>query len=235
MNKLNKGRVLGVAAVTLAAVSLIGVGFASWIVEGIVPSDVNKNVTVSVGDVTDKRVLLEGLSGDDVISFDCDGTVGNPIQSSKNEQGVAQNLDDRVFSVKYKLTPKDTSLSSLPVSVKVSVTLSGEFIEWMYKNTGYVTLGLDTNTDADFDLGAYDSSTKTVVATMTSGTNTKMNDFSEIVFKFGWGTKFGGKNPAQLKENEFSQSFTVDQVVQDLGILKTNANTKKINAVISAA
>ena len=115
MKTLNKSKIVGVAAVSLAAVSLIGVGFASWVISGISSPVSSDNVTVTVGDVTDNRVDLAIVKEncDTVVKFECDGTTGNPIQSNGG------NLQDLNFAIGYSLNPKDTKLfNTLSASVK---------------------------------------------------------------------------------------------------------------------
>ena len=225
MKNLNKSKIVGVAAVSLAAVSLIGVGFASWVISGISSPVSSGNVTVTVGDVTDNRVDLAIVKEncDTVVKFECDGTTGNPIQSNGG------NLQDLDFAIGYSLNPKDTTLVNLPVSVTVRITLGGTFIEWMNSNTGYVSLNCSKD---GFTLGAYDVESKTMTCTMNSATTTKGSN--TVGFSFTWGTKFKGTNPAALSATEIEGLGGIETVLQSLKDLKA-ANSKVISAVVSAA
>ncbi|MDY4549822.1 MAG: hypothetical protein SPG76_03295 [Candidatus Enterosoma sp.] len=225
MKNLNKSKIVGVAAVSLAAVSLIGVGFASWVISGISSPVSSDNVIVTVGDVTDNRVDLAIVSEscDTVVKFECDGTTGNPIQSS------GENLQDLNFAIGYSLNPKDTKLVNLPVPVTVSITLGGTFIEWMNSNTGYVSLSCSTK---GFTLGTYNEESKTMTCAMNSATTTKGSN--TVNFSFAWGTKFKGTNPAALSSEEINSLGGIETVLQSLKNLKA-ANSKVISAVVSAA
>ena len=50
MNKFNKGKLLGVVAASLSAVSLMGVGFATWII-GFEKTDAQGDVSISADKV----------------------------------------------------------------------------------------------------------------------------------------------------------------------------------------
>lgn len=225
MKNLNKSKIVGVAAVSLAAVSLIGVGFASWVITGISSPVSSDNVTVTVGDVTDHRVDLAIVreNCDTVVKFECNGTTGNPIQSSGG------NLQDLDFAIGYSLNPKDISLENLPVPVTVSITLGGTFIEWMNSNTGYVSLNCSKD---GFKLGTYNDSSKTMTCTMNSATTNKGSN--TVTFSFKWGDKFKNKNPADLSSTELESLGGIDTVLKSLKDLKA-ASSKLISAVVSAA
>ena len=57
MNKFNKGKLLGVVAASLSAVSLMGVGFATWII-GIQKKDVEQNITITADTVEYKSLKV---------------------------------------------------------------------------------------------------------------------------------------------------------------------------------
>ena len=57
MNKFNKGKLLGVVAASLSAVSLMGVGFATWII-GAQKTDVEQNITITADTVEYKSLKV---------------------------------------------------------------------------------------------------------------------------------------------------------------------------------
>ncbi len=57
MNKFNKGKLIGVVAASLSAVSLMGVGFATWVI-GIQKTETNGNINITADDVKYKALTL---------------------------------------------------------------------------------------------------------------------------------------------------------------------------------
>ena len=57
MNKFNKGKLIGVVAASLSAVSLMGVGFATWII-GIQKTTTDGDVLLSADDVKYKALTI---------------------------------------------------------------------------------------------------------------------------------------------------------------------------------
>lgn len=57
MNKFNKGKLLGVVAASLSAVSLMGVGFATWII-GAQKTDVDQGISITADTVEYKSLKI---------------------------------------------------------------------------------------------------------------------------------------------------------------------------------
>ena len=110
MKNLNRSKIVGVAAVSLAAVSLIGVGFASWIVGGITGTPTSGQVTVAVGTVKDNRINFSASGVETAINFDCNSNKANPIKASYEG---SQAPEDLFFSLKYSLSSIDCIRISL--------------------------------------------------------------------------------------------------------------------------
>lgn len=225
MKNLNRSRIVGVAAVSLAAVSLIGVGFASWVVGGVTSTATPGQIDVQVGDVTDNRITF-GASGDDTaINFDCNSNKANPIKASYEGSKAPEDLS---FSLKYSLSSThNPEASNLPVSVTVTVELTGDFITFMGNNPTLVSLGTPT-TDFTQNGSGY-TYTKTVTTKTTN---------EAITFTFKWGSAFLEKNPADITQAEFndpSKGITISDVLDQLQTLKTAAKSKAITATISAS
>ena len=223
MKTLNKSKIVGVAAVSLAAVSLIGVGFANWIVGGITGAPTSGQVTVAVGEVTDNRITF-GASGDNVdLSFDCNGTQTNPFKSSQ-----ATTLEDLSFSIKYSLaSTADESATNLPVNVNVRIQLSGSFIDFMNEHLTYVSL----TTPKGFTKSDTGYTYTTTTPISTKQTNTVVN------FSFTWGDAFLNVNPAEITQDQFNnndKSVTITSVKDALVQLKAASGSEVITATVSA-
>ncbi|MDY3725986.1 MAG: hypothetical protein SOZ75_03925 [Candidatus Enterosoma sp.] len=222
MKKMNKSKVVGVAAVSLAAVSLIGVGFANWIVGGITGTPTSGQVTVAVGEVTDNRIDFSA-SGDNVdLSFDCNGKKTNPFKSSEDTK-----LEDLSFSIKYSLaSTADESASKLPVPVNVKIELSGPFMTFMDSHSTYVSL---TTPDG------FTKSETGYTYTTTNSISTKQTD-TKVIFTFGWGSAFLTVNPADITQEQFdaNNGVTITSVKEALVALKGAAGPNVITAKVSA-
>ena len=57
MNKFNKGKLIGVVAASLSAVSLMGVGFATWIIGTRTTTD-NNDISIVADDVQYKSLKV---------------------------------------------------------------------------------------------------------------------------------------------------------------------------------
>lgn len=75
MNKFNKGKLTGIIAASLSAVSLIGVGFASWVI-GIQKTETNGNIAIKADDVKYKALTLSVDFGDGITLAEASSTKG---------------------------------------------------------------------------------------------------------------------------------------------------------------
>lgn len=206
MNKFNKGKLIGVVAASLSAVSLMGVGFASWIITGNDPVDVG-NITVEVGDVIDNRItiteakVVQGASG---IKFDAvtpTSAVTKPLLTASN--GSTQNLS---FKLSYKVTNgTDTNGFKIKTYIKAaegknlpdfSTAVAKKYIE-MPANLGLTSENAATALTKE--KGAPKTATGTGVDPAVTGTAGVYT--VEQTFTFSWGEAFAKANPTYLTEN----------------------------------
>lgn len=200
MKTLNKSKIVGVAAVSLAAVSLIGVGFASWVVEGITVTNKDQTVTVEVGTITDNRVNFTAGSENSKVAFESNGTDGAVLKGTGN-------LQDLNFSVWYTATSKDFFTSK---DLKITLTFSGDLVTLLSRQETeqkYLTLSCTsgwTKTN-EFEY------TKTI---------TKAVDPKETIdFTFAWGKFFGEQNPSAT-----ATTSNVSSYIEALDILRTKTS-----------
>ena len=100
MNKFNKGKLIGFVAASLSAVSLMGVGFASWVLTGTNDMGTTGNITVNVGDVEDKRVLIQSAMVDtdnNTVAFDANSDGSGDLGIG----GTGNQAEDRTFALTY--------------------------------------------------------------------------------------------------------------------------------------
>lgn len=186
MKNLNKSKIVGVAAVSLAAVSLIGVGFASWVISGITnPTVGEESVSVTVGEVIDNRATIEASMdpSNSTLCFDAKKTdKSGAIQHTGETAG-----EDLTFAIKVKTN----KIESGNISVKAAI-----------KN--YDTCTLKTAIDSGYLTGPAISSNPTVTLTGTAQTVTTLTSTAEVTltFSLGWGDKFGGYNPSEYEDHK---------------------------------
>lgn len=214
-----KSKTLGILIASMASVALMGAGFSSWVVSGTIDSAEASNVTVTVADVVDSRIVMTaGLASEDKLVFDCGG---------KTSGGV--------FSV-----GKDSANEDLTVTVRVTLTAKGEAGKNTDVNVGWnVTLPESVSGLAVWSSVTYNETVKTgagdYFALSTGATGTATYD---LVFAFGWGADFNHQNPVELTSAVITDTLKtdVDAIVTKLGNLKTEmAKTGAVKIDIKAA
>lgn len=208
MKNLNRSKIVGVAAVSLAAVSLIGVGFASWIVEGINVTNKDQTVSVTVGEITDNRVNFNAGSDDPDVAFESNGTDGAVLKGTEDKQ-------DLEFSVWYTATSKDFFKSK---KLKITLTFSGDLVTLLSSSEASNYLVLSTSAPGWTQTSNKFEYTKTI----TEAVDTK----ETINFTFAWGSFFGGQNP--------SATATTSNVSSYISALDSLRNNKSLTGTFTA-
>ena len=201
MKTLNKSKIVGIAAVSLAAVSLIGVGFASWVITGIKATTGSPEVSVTVGKVEDKRATITATVVNGSLCFDAPTTdKTGPIIY---EEGTAG--EDLEFS--FTVSADQVVGGTIDVKAAIEGYTTSDGIGKAI-NDGYLTAPkLKNSSSSDVLLGASAVKIGTLTSSSTSAT---------YEFEFGWGTtKFGGINPS-LHANDSN----VKDVLKDLNAFK---------------
>lgn len=204
MNKLNKGKLLGIVAAGLSTVSLLGVGFAAWVINGGDKKDTG-SIQITVADTVDHSITFGSVSvSEPAISFDAkmDDKTG-PIT------GNGKNDEDLNFSIEYTLTCADKSKfggvkAYMTIADATSENTAGKALaDAISAPNNYLIAPLSTS-DAD----------KTTIASNLTSTTEDTNDgltnkkYSTTVtgtgptytfttvFSFNWGNAFGNQNPS---------------------------------------
>ena len=196
MKRIRKNRVLTYSLLGVFALSLVGVGFAAWTFTGLVGD--KALVSVTVGDVIDKVLVVEAKVTDGNVSFDNLKDGSTDVKNDPNG-----GTEDLSFAIEYTLTSTVSLFdeSSGNARFKIDVVFD-EDTKNAYKNafdqenkqfidTSCLNgFSFETKSGTSIDSGANVVSTiayseKNTVATVTS------------TFNFKRGSYFGGKNPAQ--------------------------------------
>ena len=201
MKRIRKNRVLTYSLLGVFALSLVGVGFAAWTFTGFVGDEAL--VTVKVGDVIDKVLVVDAEVTDGNVSFD---NLKSGTTDVKNDPNGG--TEDLSFAIEYTLTST--------VSLFDEKTGKGKFI---------IDIAFDENTINAYK-NVFDQENKQFIDTSClNGFNFETknvksidsvpNVVSEIAysenntvatvtstFSFKWGSYFGNKNPAESTTND---------------------------------
>ena len=256
-SKMNKIIMWGLIAT--ASVSLASVGFASWVINTVVPAKSN-DMNITVGAVSDKSITATAvevdIGGKTGLSFDnlADGTVGSKIQ---NGDGKAEKLS---FAIKTTLTIDKvanfqgllTSLSftfndALDAAVKdkyITMPFATITTEPSTTNKQVITFTADTSTtnqatvtyspNNNVNAGITNGGTITF-PTPVEGTNTKLE--ITTTFTCGWGSKFNNDNPGKLTfdatDDIDAGKITKETFQSYIDGLRTALTGKKLNVTVT--
>lgn len=231
--KIKHNKILTYSMLGLAAVSLVGVAFSSWLVQEIQGAKV-QNITVSVADVQDKSLIITDAkvdASDSTFLFDAaeDDTTG-PIIYTGNTGG-----EDLTFGITFKaekaLNAEGTAAADHfgGVYVKWEVTDddAGRALKSAITENYIVSPLSDSNVALpEFTIGS--ASGTNVEVTYEADTVTKTTLNVSVTFSFAWGSKTGGQNPGEYATDP-ATTQTALQVLNDL----QDANNAKFNIVLT--
>lgn len=203
MNKFNKGKLLGIVAAGLSTVSLMGVGFAAWVIKETSDNIDAGNISVTIGNVQDKRVVFDGdpLLTDSTLVFDADAskTKGNLVEAS------AGSTEDMSFVVKYKVKAYTEAITSgWEVKAKLVDNAYDDLATAVSEQCiAYPTASkaLDLTDKVIFDKGMASGTTEGITVTPTNGTGFSTYEVTQK-FTFTWGAAFNKVNPVQVNEGQ---------------------------------
>ena len=232
------------AILGLTAVSLIGIGFSSWIINAFTEDSINKNVTVTAGDFDDKRFDFKVTSESDLtIKFDSLSTGDSDvIKGSGNEENLdfsftcsinksaSISTDLAGIYVKFSDTTGETDkINDLVTADIIQTPISfGENLSDPTNGTyGYLLIpgGNFTNLKTAEDL--YDEPADTNNKKYTCTIKDSGDTYSiEITFNFAWGSAFGYENPTNVSSTDSHYGSTISglktlDAADDLGLTVT--------------
>ena len=242
MNKVTKTKIITCSLLGLASVSLFSVAFSAFIVTNDQLTATSENLTVTVGDVSNKSITLSKITiTDGKIAFEPkdNDTTGPIIYDGKN-------AEDLTFSFSFTIE------NVLDSEGKWGDRLGGVYIKWdqvdgkPFDNcidSWYITApklnGDGTPITAEDEQVLFTASAGGEIASSTNGVtidrvDTTSNVKVTVNYAFGWGTKFNGQNPA-----EYATDLNYTTVMSDITAFKsalTNPNfTITIDAFLATA
>ncbi len=244
MNKFNKGKTVGIVAASLAAVSLIGVGFSTWIIN-TTNTATTDSITVTVAETKDISVVISDAkvsTDDNSVKFDADATkhgkVTNPLLSC--ETGDAEDLS---FTLTYKVTVGvDAAKWEIKAGIDdTSAGANGKFTTAVTTRK-YIdlpnTLGLITGTNANGSQVCLNQSSTTgsngLTFTVDNTTDKTKNIYTVTQkFDFSWGLAFANKNPVEVTANDaiYPQDGTDGTTTVAATLENLTANTKAMKSL----
>lgn len=251
MNKLNKGKKIGIVSACLASVALIGVGFSSWVI-GFQNKETNGEVTVSADDVKYKALTLSAevaknntlyLAGKSASS-----TTNGPISF---ERGNDNKEEDLSVSVTFTITVgKDFTVSDLQ-SISFTFDNDSKYVDNAVATEGNKLTSIHTGnnltyleapeTISNLNFNDTTSSEGFNLDQSTKDSNLKKYTMTKTL-DFHWGTFFKtstvagsyGVNPVDYYASVLTGESLTEQNIQSAGeeleAMKTKYDgTKKIN------
>lgn len=261
MNKFNKGKIIGVVAASLSAVSLMGVGFATWVITGETSATTNDNITVGVAEVQDNRIEITSarvVGENSGLRFDGDhnkraasngviscGDTDTEQLSFKIQYTVTANNITKGFKVKAYIndatgdTDSTTASARFQVAENTNKFITMPTILGFAKSTAKEALSFTANGTAPTSSNA--SGNSDTIVKKESATNSW--DVTQT-FTFGWGLAFNNDNPVALVKNtkiynhnnitesNKMEDATTDLVKTLLAEAKTSLNDQKFKVVL---
>lgn len=239
MNKFNKGKFIGIVAASLSAVSLMGVGFATWVI-GYQNKETSGDVTIDVDDIHYKSLKIgveftkniklgETGTKTNYDSFNFDGT--NPgdltavakITFTLGKDFIANDFD--FTKINLSIVPSGTGENQagegytdnnvLDTNVKLDKRTNKKGLTY-FESPENISI---SSTELHFETAVASGKNKTIVV-----------ENKEI--KFTWGSMFGGKSPVAFynemlntpTDDEDKETF-VEQASEEMSLMKSQYAT----------
>lgn len=243
MNKFNKGKLTGIIAASLSAVSLMGVGFASWVI-GIQKTETNGNIAITADDVKYKALTLSVDFGPGItLAEEASSTPGN-FGSDGATKPVMTINPTFTFTFGKDFEAKDYKFNQIKLEIVAATegfvdnkvdTKNGDVVKFTRTATPLTYFELTTTT---IDLTATELDFANITTPENSLTKQKVVNNKSITFNWGnmFTTTAGTANPIAYynegiakKTTETEQKTYMEEAYAELDRMHTkysNANMK---------
>lgn len=225
MNKFNKGKLVGIVAASLSAVSLMGVGFASWVINSTKSTDTN-DITVNVADVLDNKVTIETANlKDSTIQFDANSNTSGGLLTAQGttedlefsiNYTIKNNIKENKFKVFAYITDEAKQTAFTTAVVTNKLIKMPDCLNITKRNDEYSNM----TAALTFDGEHIPTGTGAVIEEAAVGTTYNVTQ----TFKFQWGLAFANKNPVEV-----ASSDDIHEVGSSTETTKATANILKAN------
>lgn len=228
------------AILGLTAVSLIGIGFSSWIINASTENSINKNVTVTAGSVDEEKFDFKVTNvSDGEIKFDSLKTGDSDVISGSGDEEDLEfsfecsinklpSISDDLAGIYVKFSDtegKTSEINELVSSniIQTPISFGDDSSDTTNGKYGYSLIaGDDFNTPLDAVEATYDNpaGTKKYTCTITD----KGDTYSIVItFNFAWGSAFGYENPTNVSSTDDHYESTINglktlDAADDLGL-----------------
>ncbi len=237
MNKFNKGKTIGIVAASLAAVSVFGIGFSTWIINTTTNKVETSDITVVVADTKDISVIISNAKvseSDNSVKFDADEEKMNKATDHLLSCSSGDK-EDLSFTLTYDVTVgTDASAWQIKAAIDDGTTGTNGKFETAVNTRKYIalpsTLGITNGVECLNQASKTDTDTGlTVTASTTSGATNKTYSISQT-FTFSWGLAFANKNPVEVTgaDEIYTQGATDGTTTTTATLDNLTANTKKM-------
>lgn len=224
MNKFNKGKLLGIVAASLSAVSLMGVGFATWVI-GTRETTSNGEVGITADSVEYKSIIVGVTFTEDLKLAETAATTNKYFNSNAADGKLSikttfsftlgKNFEAADFDftkIRFSIA-SDSALNNKPTDKQVHLSTR--------KYSGTLTyFNLPADENITFNNLNKDENQADLTKTYTV----------ERTLKFTWGSMFGneGKSPCAYYEEEINKTTVTnkDTFMQQAGQELEDMNTK---------
>ena len=244
---LKKYKKLPLILTGLAGIALLTTGFSAWVISSTTAASSNDMVNITVGEVTDKRVIASLTKTEKIIKFDSNQTGGTKIKGTENSEDMVFGGTVTIGLSNPSGQPtNDTDIETILSGVKFELTENQSSSKYTaYNNAkGYLRLpSLDPTTDAltytiqptETNAAGWNNAAldKTIhhqkdnadqAAYLKTSYNVSLiqdeNQISvEFKFGFGWGEVFEYVNPCDAKFESDSNNTNLNAAIAALGEL----------------
>lgn len=243
MNKFNKGKLVGIVAASLSAVSLMGVGFATWVI-GYQNTEAKNEVLISADKVEYKSLTVSVKFNDGIIlgedgtatnntefnyAAGADGVKGDMKTNATFELTIGKDYVASEFNFKkvnFEMVTEDGYLDNKPAATNAVFLTEREYDE----NLTYFDAPASINIPTDLDFAR---------ATKVDDLKNKVTFAADLTF--GWGSMFEHKSPvsyydAGVKTGKNKETY-VENACKELNAMHTKYSVTgaKIKLKISLA
>ena len=208
-----RNKIVMYSLISLSAISLAGIGFSTWIIDGSV--NANRNVTVNVSNMEDRTTLIEVQQDSDLkVSFDYDVDMDEKLRNPNIVFDKDKTEDeDLVFEIIYKITSQSALNDG---KHKISLTFDENTLN-AYNSVN--TTNNYINDDCLINFSFVLPKSGTAITTDPTNLNNKISNVLEYsdsyktatitsTFNFTWGEYFGGVNPCAYKNSDYKAKLT---------------------------
>ena len=237
------------AILGLTAVSLIGIGFSSWIINAFTEKSIEKNVTVTAGSFDDKRFdfkvtnVSDGtIKFDSLLNGDSDVITGSGDKDEEDldfsftcsiNKSASISTDLAGIYVKFSDTTGETDkindlvtadIIQTPISFgeNSSDATNGSYGYLLIAGNAFNTPSVAVEATYDEPAEAEPKEKKYTCTIKDSGDTYSI----EITFNFAWGSAFGYENPTNVSSTDGHYGTTIAglktlDAADDLGLTVT--------------